>query len=949
MNNNEQPSVFDEAAFSTFVNVIWAGHNPDTRIFVGAVPSNKNKARAEELEKSGQRLPTECRTHYRAFGPEDTESLLKFLRAENGRRNLSLKMGRFDKDASSANLSNVSYLHFAWLDVEARTDAEKQLACDAFYGEGVPSPHVVVNSGGGIHAYWLYTQPLQRPDMNMGRTINEHFARVFAGDTSVTHAAGALRVPGSINVNRDKPCTVLFVDTDTPRHDPARLLRWLDAQGPHLTMTQHGIKPVPPESREALRAHEKEAEHARTHGKDWDNVVASLSIEGAANAYGGRNRALAMFAGKVYAMGGSVESAIAMAIEKGCTLSEQEIKSVCESVARTHERMNETEVPKTREEAKARKAEAAAAELPEEQQDARPGPSGEVAGSSPAGEATAPAPEDDDPDVDPTRAIARLKNLIARGNDEDDDYKFTVTGTLREIKAAFDEWIDGMGSALLHEGESGDKGWWWCYNPNYGIWEERTRQQIEMAVQRFWHAVSNAIPKSSDMQEIVAVIEREAHRPVGTVPWDEGLPGHHLIVSADGQIIDILTGDVLEPDMSMYLTTRRRVAADYDPKAGAPVWDAAVRMMFDDSPEKDKIADMLEEWMGSALLGPDRPRDTYKALLLTGESLGGKSSLGHALRSVMGEEHVSAAGMDTVAGPFGLSTFFEKRASVWICDDPDATTKLPDGIVKKLITNESVNINVKRKSLRDARLGLTVGIFCNEMPRIDDTSDAVYNRMLMLRSGIIFTTQPDKSDPRHRLADPILADKFAAERSGILNRMIAGARRLMAKGTYTMPAAVTTTREEVHDLQAPARAFIKACVQPMPDDKHCVRRVHLRQAFVGFMESENPGWYRGIRNAQWEMRRFYKALHSIFPASGEKRSGKIRGTPAEQTVQTRLNLTPEGIAYLGVGKSVEEGKPDQNFENDPVVKHANDLRYLGLDQKGKPLLETVEGGKAEAR
>lgn len=978
MSDNSPVTVeFNVEEFAKFADAAWRGRDPSTCIFVGALPTKANDKRGKDLKAAKQPVPVECRAHWRSFGPAEADALLRFVRHENGTRNLAVKMARFKSDASSGHIQNVQQITFAWLDIDARSPEGKQRVCDILWGAGVPRPSCVVSSGGGIHAYWFYTQPLQDKDFDTARSINEHLARVFAGDQSVTHVAGSLRLPGSWNANRNAPCSILHLDPDE-RHDPTQLLRWLDKQGPHVTMNDAGEPvAVPEETRAGLRAHEKEAENANGGKTDWDAVAQALAIEGSANPYGGRNRALTLWAGKVIAMGGSLEEIVSLAKLKGCTLPEEEITATCESVVRTHERKNGVIVPRTKAarlaEAENKSDEPVGKNPPEEQGgEVQAGEAAEapdmsghgvqIPGGHKPGYFSAPGADGGDGgdrnghppldsgdagDFDPTSAIARLKALIAKGLDEDEDYSFAITKSLQEVKAALDEWWDNMGTALIYEGDGGDAGWWWVYVPTVGVWEERTRKQIEMAVERFWIAMSGMIPKSADMKEIMLVLERAVHRPLNTVPWDQGFPDKHLIVSANGLIVDVLKGETLAPDKDMYLTSRRMVAADYDPAATCPVWDAAIRMMFDDSVEKDRIATMIEEWMGSAVLGPNRPRDTYKALMLTGESLGGKSSLGHALRSVMGDDHVSAAGMDTVSGPFGLSTFFEKRASVWICDDPDAAAKLPDGIIKKLITNETININVKRKSLRDERLGLTVGIFCNEMPRIEDTSDAVYNRMLMLRSGIIFTTTPDKSDPHHRMADPQLADKFKAERAGILNRMIEGARRLMSNGNYTMPAAVAVTREEVHDLHAPSRAFIKTCLQAMPNDQHCVRRVHLRQAFVGFMESENPGWYRTARNVQWEMRRFYKALHAIFPASAEQRSGKLRGTPAQQMVQTRINLTKDGLAYLAVGKGVESGTPDQSYENDPEVKHANDLMFKNFDAQSKPKLKAVGNGEQD--
>jgi hypothetical protein len=957
---------FDAEAFVKVASRIWRDRDEDTRIWIGAAPSKENKARAEELEAAKQKVPVECRTNWRAFGTDDGESLVKMANAETGRRNLYFKLARFKRDGTSGTLGNVQDIHCAWLDIDGIGEHDMVKRVKRMLTEHpVFPPHIVVNSGGGLHAYWIFDRRLSGPGLDIARKINESLARIFCGDMAMTHPAGSLRVPGSFNINRNAHCTIYSINDDIPRYAPEALLETLDGEGPWLTRDDKGTMiVVPVEQRGALRAHEKEAERARSGHTDWDDVSRGLSTEGSANPFGGRNRALAKWAGKVYSMGGAVQDAIDTALKEGCTLTEREMRTVCESVARTHERLNEVAVPATREErieqnVKAEQAERAAEEAPA---DASREGGGAPSSSAGGGGGDAPPPPSDDPDVpeghepqqkrsfNPKSAIARLQALIERGHDANDDFTFTINGQLTAIFEAWNEWLASLGGILIFEGggDTTGRGWWWLYKDDTGVWHEKTATEIESYVMAFWEQVAGYTPPSASRKEILALLQVKNHHGLNTIPWDS-VPGQHLIVSANYMVLDVLKNIEVQKSPDHWLTERSLLAADFDPKATCPIWDAAIRMTFDTDPEKDKVADMVEEWMGSAVLGPIRPRNTYQALVIVGESLGGKTTIGRALRAVVGDTHVASTGLETVGGDYGLATFFENRASVWICDDPPIGVRLPEDLIKKLVTNENVTINIKHKPMRDAKLGLTVGLFGNDFPFIADQSNAIYNRCIFMRSPMMFVDTPDPADPRQRKADPDLEDKLRGEASGILNRMLEGARRMMARGKFDRPQSAIDTSDAVHDQNAPTREFLRSSLTVMGVEAHRIRRSHLRYAFFGFMECQQEGWFRRQRNIDGELRKLHKSVGTMFPRSKMIRDIRIPGAAAEQLVHTHVNLNPDGIAYLAHGMALAREKPDQNFDNDPEVKHANDLRYLGLTATGKPKLATVEGGKSETQ
>jgi hypothetical protein len=96
----------------------------------------------------------------------------------------------------------VPYTHVLWADVDAKHHAPeihagKRIALEKI-SEIVPVPQILVDSGGGYHAYWLMREPLDYLD---ARDIMAGIAQKTGGD-AVYDAARVLRVPGSWNWKR---------------------------------------------------------------------------------------------------------------------------------------------------------------------------------------------------------------------------------------------------------------------------------------------------------------------------------------------------------------------------------------------------------------------------------------------------------------------------------------------------------------------------------------------------------------------------------------------------------------------------------------------------------------------------------------------------------------------------------------------------------------------------
>lgn len=103
--------------------------------------------------------------------------------------------------------TDVLHLPGLWVDLDfERFDAG---SIDAFeHLEAFrPRPTQVVHTGGGVHVYWKFAEPLLPTDRR--RAMLRALARTLAADPAATDFARVLRVPGTWSWKRETPVRLL--------------------------------------------------------------------------------------------------------------------------------------------------------------------------------------------------------------------------------------------------------------------------------------------------------------------------------------------------------------------------------------------------------------------------------------------------------------------------------------------------------------------------------------------------------------------------------------------------------------------------------------------------------------------------------------------------------------------------------------------------------------------
>jgi hypothetical protein len=103
-------------------------------------------------------------------------------------------------------------------------------------------PTILVDSGGGLHAYWLLRESLPATEDNIARVESalQSLAFVVAGDRHTCQAACYMRLPGTHNRKRGNPHLVGCIGGSGVRYELDDIEEWLFEQEPVIAP-----KPVP--------------------------------------------------------------------------------------------------------------------------------------------------------------------------------------------------------------------------------------------------------------------------------------------------------------------------------------------------------------------------------------------------------------------------------------------------------------------------------------------------------------------------------------------------------------------------------------------------------------------------------------------------------------------------------------------------------------------------------
>jgi P4 family phage/plasmid primase-like protien len=234
-------------------------------------------------------------------------------------------------------------------------------------------------------------------------------------------------------------------------------------------------------------------------------------------------------------------------------------------------------------------------------------------------------------------------------------------------------------------------------------------------------------------------------------------------------------------------------------EADCPVWKQCLVTFFGDNSSGLSEAAALQEFFGYCLM---QHAQYKKALICIGKANTGKTVVQNLLVSLIGQSNCCELPVNKMGSARARACIKGKLLNT--VGELCGQSKLHDSGFKKLVsTEEPVSIDAKWMQPEFYIPIAKHAFFTNVMPEIDDSSGAVFERLLIIGFNNVI---PKEKQVRE------LGDNLKREAAGIILWAIEGAKRLYAnQGQFTEPESSLKLLNEYRMLTNPIQTFIDEC------------------------------------------------------------------------------------------------------------------------------------------
>jgi P4 family phage/plasmid primase-like protien len=325
-------------------------------------------------------------------------------------------------------------------------------------------------------------------------------------------------------------------------------------------------------------------------------------------------------------------------------------------------------------------------------------------------------------------------------------------------------------------------------------------------------------------------------------------------IAFNNGVLDLITGELRGHAPEDYL--ERVIPWDFKAGARSKLFEQCLADWLGEpgadgehflSPERLELADALQEFFGYVMM----PHARYKrGLMLLGESDTGKSVPLMVLMQMVGRGSTCSLSVENMDDPVMRAVIVGKGLNV--LTELPANAVVKDGAFKQLVsTEEPIMINEKNVPAYMYVPTAKHVIATNSLPNINDRSEAVFNRLLI----IPFDNVLPKEKQRRGLLQLLTS---AEHMPGVIAWSAIGAQRLYERqGVWPGPAITARLLRRYRDDQNPCIRFLEECF---------VRSGSIAEPMTGMLTEFNR-WRGGKRT---DSRDFYKMMRkAVVTAAGD--------------------------------------------------------------------------------
>lgn len=360
-------------------------------------------------------------------------------------------------------------------------------------------------------------------------------------------------------------------------------------------------------------------------------------------------------------------------------------------------------------------------------------------------------------------AIAYLQNV--NFGKSDDDRKVPA-------KEAFfcDKFSTGITEELVRSPKE-NKDYAYLFNGKY--WERHDISDLADVCQRLLQAIGAGIVYQLNSSESIAMeVVRRRYYSGGRF-----VPENRLIAYPNG-ILCIETGELL--DFHPTWQTNYVISDyDFDATADCPMFRSMLTAALPD--ERDRL--VLQESFGY-LFFPDKRLEI--TTLLVGKGGNGKSTVIEAVSGALGKNNITSYSLTHITDERGHAIAGMEGKLGNICFESGSLRIGNEALYKSYASGEPM---FARQLYRDGYLTTDYPasvVAVNNLPATLDHSGGFYRRAQIITF--------ENSIPADEV-DPMLKAKLQQERAGIMNWVLAGYRRLLQQGHFTVSPNITKAKE----------------------------------------------------------------------------------------------------------------------------------------------------------
>jgi putative DNA primase/helicase len=315
-------------------------------------------------------------------------------------------------------------------------------------------------------------------------------------------------------------------------------------------------------------------------------------------------------------------------------------------------------------------------------------------------------------------------------------------------------------------------------------------------------------------------------------------------------LFDIETKILIPHSPDVFSTIQLNVR--YDLQANCSLWFRTLEEIFEGDTFK---METLQEFFGLCLTKETKHN---KALMCIGEGNNGKSVVLKTLEALLGRDNFSSIPLERFDNSNYMANLFGKLANISI--ETHAKGTVYDSNFKAITSGDSIEAEKKFRQPFSFRPFCKLVFAMNNLPRVDDKTNAFFNRLLIIRFQREFSENEQNKT---------LYLELVKELDGIFLWALEGLKNLEKRGYFErneeMEALIRDYRRENNNVLV----FVDEECALDPDNE--VEKDVLYNAYKNFCQDNG---YRSLSKKKFgmELSKHYKAVLGGYNPAGSKRT-----------------------------------------------------------------------------